>query len=206
MQTLLRILIFVLCVWAGMAAAQEAPEALVKRAVLGVTQALQADTAMRSGSRMRLNALVDEKILPYVDMERITRAAAGRHWAGATPEQRQALTREFKTLLTNNYAGAFSSYRDDTLIEYRPAREPLADGRAEVRSLIKQGSKQTAQLDYVLEKINGAWKVTDFNVQGVWVVDIYRNQFEQVINAGGVDALIRALSTKNREIESRERT
>ena len=202
---LVRSLIAGLCVTAGFAVAQETPDALVRRAVDGVTQVLKSDKDVRAGSRMRLNALVDDKVLPYVDVERMTRGAAGRHWADATPDQRQALTREFKALLTHTYAGVFASYRDDTMIEYRPAREPASEGAAEVRSLIRRGSQEPVQVDYTLEKIDGAWKVIDINVLGIRVVETYRSQFNGAINAGGFDGLIKMLATKNRDIESRAR-
>lgn len=191
---------------AGVVAAQDTPEAIVRRAVDEVTQVLKADTDVRAGSRQRLNALVDHKILPYVDIERMTRSAAGRHWASASPEQRKALAREFKALLTNTYAGVFTSYRDDTLIEYRPARTEPADGDAVVRSLIRQGSREPIRLDYYLERIDGAWKVVDIDVLGIRVVETYRSQFNGAISANGIDGLIKALAAKNLEIESRART
>lgn len=206
MPRFFRSLVFGLTLTAGIASAQDTPETMVRRAVDEVTQVLKADTDVRAGSRQRLNALVDDKILPHVDVERMTRAAAGRHWASATPEQRKALAREFKALLTNTYAGVFTSYRDDTAIEYRPARAETADGEAVVRSLIRQGSREPIRLDYHLEKIDGAWKVVDIDVLGIRVVETYRRQFNGVISADGIDGLIKALAAKNLEIESRART
>ena len=206
MPQFFRTLVLVLTLTAGVASAQDTPEAIVRRAVDEVIQVLKADTDVRAGGRGRLNALVDHKILPYVDVERMTRDAAGRHWASATPEQRKALAGEFKALLTNTYAGVFTSYRDDTVIEYRPARAETADDEAVVRSLIRQGSRQPIRLDYFLEKIDGTWKVIDIDVLGIRVVETYRRQFNGAISANGIDGLIKALAAKNLEIESRART
>ena len=206
MPRLFRCLVCGLTLAAALASAQDTPEAMVRRAVDEVTQVLKADSDVRAGSRGRLNALVNDKILPYVDVERMTRAAAGRHWASATPEQRKALAREFKALLTNTYAGVFTSYRDDTVIEYRPARDETADGGAVVRSLIRQGSREPIRLDYHLEKIDGARKVIDIDVLGIRLVETYRRQFNGAISADGIDGLIKALAAKNFEIESRART
>ena len=136
----------------------------------------------------------------------MTRSAAGRHWASATPEQRRALAREFKALLTNTYAGVFTSYRDDTVIEYRPARIESPDGETVVHSLIRQGSREPIGLDYHLEKIDGAWKVIDIDVLGIRVVETYRRQFNGAISADGIDGLIKALAAKNLGIESRAGT
>ena len=202
-RRLIQTLFFGLCVGSGLALAQESPEAMVKRAVGDVTQALRADKEIRAGSRQRLNILVDTKILPYVDIVRMTRSAAGRHWARATPEQQQALTREFKGLLTNTYSGAFTSFRDDTVIEYKPARAQAADNDAVVRSVINPGSREPIQINYYLEKIDGAWKVTDLDVMGVRMVETYKNQFNTEASANGVDGLIKKLADKNRVIEAR---
>ena len=123
-----------LVAFATLASAQEAPEAIIKRAVDEVTTAIKADREIQAGNRQKINQLVDTKIVPYVNFQRMTQTAVGRHWARATPDQQQALIREFKSLLTNTYSGAFSTYRPDTVIEYRPVRTQPGDSDAVVRS------------------------------------------------------------------------
>ena len=119
---------------AALAFAQEAPDATIKRAVSEVTEAISADQGIQTGDRRRINALVDEKVMPYVNIVRMTQSAMGPNWTRATPEQRQALAAEFKRLLTNTYAGAFASYKPDTRIEYRPLRFRPGETEATVRS------------------------------------------------------------------------
>ena len=200
---LLGLLAAALLTSAGPACAQDSPEAIIKRAVEEVTVVLKSDADIKAGNRQKINALVDSKILPYLSVERMTQAAAGRHWTNATPEQKLALTREFKILLTNTYAGAFTNYRADTVIEYRAARATSGDTESVVRSVIKTGASGTIQLDYYLEKIDGTWKVTDFNVIGVRIVEAYKSQFNAAASADGMDGIIKALAAKNRAIESR---
>ena len=136
----------------------------------------------------------------------MTQSAVGRHWPRATPEQQQALTREFKGLLTNTYSGAFSTYRPDTVIEYKPLRLQPGDTDAIVRSLVKAGATEPIQLDYYLERFDGAWKVVDFNVLGARLVETYKNQFNTEIASNGIEGLIKALAAKNRTIEARSRS
>lgn len=192
-----------LLISAGPALAQDSPEAIIKRAVDEVTTVLKSDPDIKAGNRQKINALVDSKIIPYLSVERMTQAAAGRHWTSATPDQKLALTREFKILLTNTYSGAFTNYRADTVIEYRAARTAPSDSEAVVRSVIRTGASDTIQLDYYLEKVEGAWKVTDFNVIGVRIVEAYKSQFNAAASANGMDGLIKTLAAKNRAIESR---
>ena len=188
---------------ASLVLAQETPDATIRRAVDGVTSTLNADKAILTGDRRRINLLVDEKVMPYVSIGRMTQSALGPAWARATPEQRQALTAEFKRLLTNTYAGAFTSYQSGTKIEYRPLRLATGDGDATVRSLVSAGGAEPIPLDYYLEQIDGAWKVTDFGVFGVRMVETYKGQFRGAVASSGVDGLIKALEAKNSSNEVR---
>ena len=175
--------------------AQEGPEATIKRAVDGVTSTINADRSIQSGDRSRITALVDTKIVPFVDPDAMTRSAVGPNWTKATPEQRSALIHEFKTLLTNTYAGAFTSYRPDTQISYKPTR--IDGDAAVVRSSVKTSGTDEIPIDYYLEKQNGVWKVTDLSVYNARLVELYKSQFNAAIAAGGVDGLIRDLKAKN---------
>ena len=186
----------------GMALAQDAPDVTIRRAVDDVTTALNADKAIQTGDRQRINALVDGKVMPYVNIARMTQAALGPHWARITPEQRQALGNEFKRLLVNTYAGAFASYKTDTRIEYRPLRMQADDTDATVRSLVTTGGAEPIPIDYYLEKIDGAWKVIDFAVFGARLVEVYRGQFQGAIASNGVDGLIKVLVAKNNANEA----
>ena len=197
---------FLLALNVSLAQSQDGPDVIIKRAVDEVTAAIKADREIQSGNRHKINALVDNKIVPYVNFQRMTQSAVGRHWSRATPEQQQALTREFKGLLTNTYAGAFSTYRADTVIEYRPLRMQPGDTDAVVRSTLKAGGGEPIQLDYYLEKVEGAWKVVDINVLGARLVETYRNQFNSEIASNGIDGLIKALVVKNRTIEARSKS
>ena len=191
------------CGVAGSALAQEAPDVLVKRVVDDVTNALKADKDLQSGSRAKINALIDGKVAPVINFQRMTQSAVGRHWQRATPEQQAALTREFKVLLTNTYSYAFSEYKPETVIEYRPLRMQTGDTDAVVRSLIRTGSREPISIDYYLEKSDGGWKVVDLNVFGARLVENYKNTFNTEISNNGVDGLIKSLAAKNKTLEAK---
>jgi len=148
---------------------------------------------------MRVQKLVDEKILPYVDFEKMTRLAVGRGWRQATPEQRAALTREFRTLLVRTYSGALSQVKDHQ-VQLRPFRAQPNDSDVMVRTNIVASRGDPIQLDYRLEKTAAGWKIYDVNILGVWLVENYKSQFASEINANGVDGLIKTLTDRNREL------
>lgn len=177
------------------------PETLVREVSSAVLDAIRADKQLAAGDIGRIQKLVDEKILPYTDFNRMTQLAAGRGWRSATPEQRAALTTEFRQLLMRTYSGAVSQVRDHK-VEIKPARAQPSPDEAVVRTELVASRGEPIQLDYRLTKTDAGWKIYDVNVAGVWLVENYRTQFTQAINAGGVDGLIKQLSDRNRALEA----
>ena len=176
-------------------AAEEAPDALVKRVSADVLETIKNDPALRNGDSAKVNALVNDKVMPYVDFRRMTSAAVGPAWRQATPEQRQKLQDEFKALLVRTYAGALSQVSNQT-ITVRPLRMAAGDTDVLVRTQVN-GRGDPVQLDFRLEKQATGWKLYNFNVLGVWLVETYRNQFAQEINANGIDGLIKTLASRS---------
>ncbi|MFJ9532310.1 phospholipid-binding protein MlaC [Herbaspirillum sp. NPDC101396] len=184
------------------ASAQEAPDALVKRISDDVINTAKSDKEIQAGNINRIVALVEEKILPYVDSERMTSLAAGRYWRQATPEQQKQLITEFRSLLIYTYSGALSQIRDQK-IEYKPLRADPADTEVEVRSQVIQSRGEPIQLSYRLEKLSSGWKMYDVNVMGAWLVEAYKGTFNSEITKGGIDGLIKSLSDKNKQLAAR---
>jgi phospholipid transport system substrate-binding protein len=185
---------------AAASAANATPDALVRDLSNEVLAAIKADKALASGDVNRVQKLIDEKILPYVDFEKMTRLAVGRGWRQATPEQRAALTREFRTLLVRTYSGALSQVTDHQ-VKLRPFRAQPADTDVMVGTNIVASRGDPIQLDYRLEKTDAGWKIYDVNILGVWLVENYKTQFASQINAGGVDGLIKTLTDRNKQLE-----
>lgn len=183
-------------------AAMTAPDALVKSLSEDVLAAIRKDPTLQSGDIARLNALVDEKILPHVNFEKMTRLAVGRGWREASPEQRQALTREFRSLLVRTYAGAVSTAKDYQ-VRMLPLRAEAADTDVTVRTQAVPARGDPIQLDYRLEKSGAGWKIYDVNVLGVWLVENYRNTFAAEVSRGGIDGLIKSLTERNKALESK---
>ncbi len=180
-------------------AADEAPDALIKRLSDEVLAAIKADKSIQSGDTSRIIALVDSKIMPNVNFQRMTAAAVGPAWRQATPEQQKRLQDEFKVLLVRTYSGALAQV-DDQTISIKPQRSSPTDTDVAVRTEIR-GRGDPIQLDYRLEKTPGqgaGWKIYNLNVLGVWLVETYRSQFAQEINTKGIDGLIASLSERNK--------
>ena len=177
-------------------AADEAPDMLIKRISTEVMDAIKSDKGVQTGDISKVVSLVDSKIMPNVNFTRMTAAAVGRNWRQATPEQQKRLQDEFKALLVRTYSGALTQVKDQT-ISVKPLRSTPADSEVVVRTEVL-GRGDPVQLDYRMEKVGTSWKIYDLNVLGVWMVETYRTQFAQEINAKGIDGLITALAERNK--------
>lgn len=186
--------------FSGSAAAQEAADALVKRISQEVLDIAKADKDIQAGNQKRVLELVESKVLPYVDFQRMTALAAGRHWREATPEQQKQLINEFRSLLIYTYSGAISQIKDQKL-EFKPFRAAATDAEVEVRSQVVQArGGEPIQLNYRLEKLPAGWKIYDINVLGAWLVETYKGNFSAEISKSGMDGLIKVLADKNKRL------
>ncbi len=180
-------------------AVDETPDALIKRLSVDVLNTVRADKAIQAGDIDKVIALVDKTVMPNVNFRRMTAAAVGPGWRQATPEQQKRLQDEFKVLLVRTYAGALAQVSDQT-VRIKPMRAAADDKDVLVRTEIV-GKGDPIQLDYRLEKTPGegaGWKIYNLNVLGVWLVETYRSQFAQEINAKGIDGLIDTLVARNK--------
>ena len=188
---------------AAEAAAEQAPDAFIKAITDEVFAAVKSDKGIQQGDLRKVQALVDSKIMPNVNLQRMTASAVGRNWRQATPEQQKRLQEEFKSLLIYTYAGAAAQIKDQ-VIEYKPMRSRPDDTEVVVRTLVRNKG-ETIQLDYRLEKSDsGAWKIYDVNVLGAWLVQTYQSSFAQEVTASGIDGLIGKLVERNKQLASRK--
>jgi phospholipid transport system substrate-binding protein len=178
-----------------------APDALVRTVSADVLASIKADPSIKQGDLKKIIALVDTKVLPHVDFERMTSAAVGRYWRQATPDQQKRLQEEFKLLLVRTYSGALSQVGDQT-IQMKPMRMAPEDKEVIVRSEVR-GRGDPVQLDYRMEKLANGWKIYDVNVLGVWLVETYRSSFAQEIGTNGIDGLITKLGERNKTASTR---
>lgn len=187
---------------AAAAPSNEAPDVLVKRISQEVIETAKADKAIQSGDQKKVLDLVESKILPYVDSQRMTALAAGRFWRDATPEQQKLLSDQFRTLLIFTYSGALSQIKNET-IEFKPMRSDPTDNEVEVRSQVNVARGEPIPLNYRVAKTPAGWKIYDINVLGAWLVETYKGTFASEISKGGIDGLIKTLTEKNKSLANK---
>lgn len=178
-------------------------DVFIKNLSAEVLTAVHSDKTLQAGDVHKVVNLVDSKILPNVNFQRMTASAVGRNWRQATPEQKTRLQDEFKSLLIYTYAGAVSQIRDQA-VDVKPMRSRPEDTDVVVRTQVK-GSGDPIQLDYRLEKSGDGWKIYDVNVMGAWLVQTYQSSFSQEVSASGIDGLIAKLAERNKQLATRKK-
>lgn len=185
------------------AAAQEAPDVMIRRIVNEVQAIARQDKDIQAGNKARMMQVVQDKVLPYVDFERMTSLAAGRFWRQATDAQKNDLMTAFKDLLVFTYAGALSQ-ANDKKVEFRALKLDANATDAEVRSRVLQPQGEPILLNYRVIKEANAWKIYDVNVMGAWLIETYKSSFADEISKGGMDGLIKSLQAKNKQLAAQK--
>lgn len=182
-------------------AQEETPDALVRKVTDDVLTIVRQDKDIQSGNTKKAIELVEAKVLPNFNFQRMTALAVGRDWNKASADQKKQLSEEFKTLLVRTYSNALTSYKDQT-VRYKPTKMQGGDTEVLVRTEIVQSGNKPIQLDYSLEKQADGWKVYDVVVAGVSLVTNYRETFAQEVRANGIDGLLQMLTNKNKQLEA----
>jgi phospholipid transport system substrate-binding protein len=201
MKTLFSLLL-ALCLTSGAAVAQEnSPDGLIKMVTDDVLTIVRQDKDIQSGNTRKAVELVEAKVLPHFNFERMTALAMGRDWKKALPEQQKRLTEEFKTLLVRTYSNALTSYKNQTVV-YKPTKLQPGDSDVVVKTEIVQPGNKPVQLDYAVVKQDDVWKVYDVIVAGVSLVTNYRDTFKQEVSSNGINGLIAMLTSRNKQLEA----
>jgi len=184
----------------AMANTDMAPDVLVKQTADDVLAIVKNDKDIQAGNQQKLFAVVEEKILPNFDFDRVCRMVLGKNWKSASPEQQALFQKEFRSLLLRTYATALGKYRDQ-VIEYRPMQTDASEKNVTVKTQIIQKGGQPIAVDYSLVKGPAGWKVYDITIESVSLVTNYRSQFSSEIRQNGLDSLNKKLADKNAAAE-----
>ncbi len=181
-------------------AQEETPDALIRKVTDDVLSVVRQDKDIQSGNTRKVMDLIETKVLPHFNFQRMTALAVGKDWNKASAEQKKRLADEFRTLLVRTYSNALTSYKDQTL-RYRPLKLQSGETETVVKTEVLQPGGKPIQMDYAVEKQAEGWKVYDVIVAGVSLVTNYRDTFAQEVRANGIDGLIQMLAAKNKQID-----
>ena len=180
------------------AAADSGPIAATQTMVNQALQILRATNTPLNQRRRQLRELIE----PRFDFSQMSRSALGYHWRSLSPDQRNEFTRLFTAFIEDAYLSKIQNYSGQKVEFVR--QTSLGQGCTEVDTKIVQpGGKSPIPLNYLLQPIDGGWKIYDVTVDNISIVANYRNQFNRVINNQGFDKLMTDLRAKQQNLASR---
>ena len=172
------------------------PQRVIQRVSEDLMRVLREDRDLLRKDPTYIHGLVDRLFLPNLDFSRVAALVLGPHWREASPSQRQAFEREFKTLLTQTYASALDRLSSWEL-RYPPMRLDPGQTRALVRTELRQAGGAFVAVDYRMAVKGDRWVAYDVLVEGVSLLSAYRAQFTEIARRRGIDGLIDELNVRN---------
>ncbi|MGQ9857572.1 MAG: MlaC/ttg2D family ABC transporter substrate-binding protein [Thermodesulfobacteriota bacterium] len=133
-----------------------------------------------------------EVVSSKFDFEEMARRSLAVHWRDRSPQEQREFVDLFGKLLQRSYSGKLGQYTDEK-VEY--LGEETDGSRAEVRTKIVSKGVDIP-IDYRMLKKSDGWKVYDVIIEGVSLVNNYRNQFNRIVVSSGYKDLIQRMRTK----------
>jgi len=162
---------------------------------------MRAEREALQQDKSRVNALVEEIVLPRFDFEYISASVLGKYWRTATDDQRKRFREAFKSLLLSTYAKALIDNMDKK-IEFEPVHAAPNATDVTVRSSIPQDSEFPLPINYSMELVDNQWKVYDVEIDGLSLVKNYRTSFAKEINQSSLENLIKILTDSQKSLSS----
>jgi phospholipid transport system substrate-binding protein len=183
-------------------AADIPPDVLARTTTQEVLTILKQDKEGLKTNQSKVYQLVEAKILPNFDFNRMTQLAVGKHWPSATAQQKQALVIQFRNLLVRTYSSSLTEFSNQA-VEFKPMTIKPDDTDVTVHSEISQPGSRPLPIDYSMYKTSFGWKVYDVAIDGVSLVTNYRSSFSSTIRQNGIDGLIKTLAAQSAQGEAK---
>lgn len=175
------------------------PEQIVEETSATVLTAINEQNAELREDPTLINALINDTVIPTIDLDSMGKLILGKYWKKASEEQRTSFVSEFKDMLIRTYAKSLVDY-GHAKITVLPNRDKEQGKYYTVQSELDIGSGKTPlQVAYIFRKNKQEeWKVFDLAVDGLSLVKNFRTSFGQEIKETSLDALIDRLANTNK--------
>lgn len=187
-------------------AQQPSPNALLEETVDKMFTALNKERKAIKADPTKTQKIVEELLLPNIDIITSSKWVLGKHWDDATKEQKLRFIREFRTMLLRFYSSALSEYlnsHDENLEKSIIKFSPTSVGDQKeviVRSEVTPKNSKPVPVLYHMHLTEKGWKVFDVSVEGVSVITTYKTSFANDIQQNGIDGLIASLVERNQKL------
>jgi len=152
---------------------------------------------MKEGDKIGYQGRYD-RLAPAIkssfDMPFISKTVLGKYWESLNNEQRSRFVEAFTQMSTATYAANFDSYSGE---HFKMIPEKKVDGgRILVQSQLIKSDGGQVQLDYLLHRTGGQWRIVNIIAEGVSDLALKRADYSAFLKSKGFDALLKKLNEK----------
>ena len=188
----------------GKAAEAGEPQELIRQTLTGILAVLTDDTLKTPEQHPERLRRIAQVVSQSFDLKEMARRSLGHNWHRLTPTQQEEFLQLFSPLLLQSLVkriayrattGAAGYGSIPTAVQY--TRETIdPDGDASVQTVMTYAREQTTEdIEYLLLRRNGTWRVYDVIAEGASMVTNYRTQFAQILRQESYEDLIKRLKT-----------
>ena len=172
------------------------PTDIAKQTTDKVIDILKNKEMRRADKTKERRAAIRKVVGEHFDFEEMAKRSLAQHWRQRTPEERKEFVALYADLLERTYIKKVESYSDEK-ITY--GEESGDSDYSVVKTKIITKKNIDIPVEYKMEKKSGKWVVYDVVIEGVSLVNNYRNQFNKIIASDSYQELVARL--KNKEVE-----
>lgn len=178
--------------------AESNPVPMLEQMSANIIATLKANKAALKNNKSIIHQAVKTNLLPHVDVQGMSRSVLGRNaWMKANAHERIEFSHEFTELVIRTYANPLAQYTDET-VSITPLHAAPRGRFVKVQSVIHRSKGKAIPLTYSLVNISGSWKIYDLSVEGVSLLQSFRNQFASALNGGSVASLIQQMKKQHK--------
>ena len=165
----------------------------VRQSVDAVIKILKNKELKKPGKAAERRADIRKAVGERFDFEEMAKRSLSIYWRKRTPEEKKEFVSLFSDLIENTYIRKIEKYTDEKIVY---TGEKIDGPYAVVRTSVITAKETEIPIDYRLLTKDGKWVAYDVVIEGVSLVNNYRNQFNQIINSGSYENLVKKLKDK----------
>lgn len=189
---------FILLLCSFLTSADDSPLPMLKSVNDEILRVLQKNQGKLKTHPQIVEAAITRYFIPHVDTTGMSRSVLGRQaWMKATTQEKTQFTHEFTRLVLRTYAQPLSNYSGEK-VTFMPFKASSVPQFAQIQSMIIRTNGQRIPINYHLVKTaQGDWKVYDLSIEGVSLLNSFRNQFGQALRNENLSSIIAKMHQKN---------
>jgi phospholipid transport system substrate-binding protein len=177
----------------------DSPTASIQATVDALLGRLERGTDSAGDNPEQLYALVNDIVVPHLDMPRIARIVLGKYARQVDAAGLTAFTQEFQTLLVRTYATSLQAYGGEK-IDVMPAKHS-DNGTASVQMNVHRPGAAPIVISFLMHNKTGPWLVYDIRIEGISLVTNYRSEFAVILGNRDFETLMTQLKIRNRQAQ-----